>query len=360
VASTLTEEAAGNDNYQNSHMGLIFQEGFSFSGYERNGLFLNRKGEGFKNISGVSGVDSILDGRSGVMADFDNDGDLDLFLTAIQGEGHLFYRNNVGQDNKAIRLTLEGTKSGTDAFGAVIQIKTPEGILTRIKSGGNGFMASHDSRILAGLGQAESAEWIKINWPSGLTERYEDIAAGSSLKLVEGQASHGRNLEFAYNRFALPDPITETKSNWDMLQLAKGSQLPLLKVKKINPDGTVTPEELELDGSTYLNFWATFCGPCRKEMPALARLHPEFEEQGIQLVGLSLDTSPEGVYEYARSLGVDYPLYLVEKETLEAIFGSPAFPIPLSLVTDDSGRLSDVLSGWNLGTEQAISLILGR
>ena len=97
MASTLTDEKAGNDSYQNNHMSLIFKQGFSFSGYERNGLFLNRAGTQFKDISGVSGVDSILDGRSSVMADFDNDGDLDLFQTTIQKDGHLFYRNNVGQ-----------------------------------------------------------------------------------------------------------------------------------------------------------------------------------------------------------------------------------------------------------------------
>lgn len=358
MASTLTGEKAGNDSYQNSHMGMIFKEGFSFSGYERNGLFLNRKGSRFKDISGVSGVDSILDGRSGVMADFDNDGDLDIFLTTIQKEGHLFYRNNVGQDNASIRLTLQGTKSGRDAFGTVIRVKTPAGIQTRIKSGGNGFMAHHDSRIIIGLGSDKSAEWVEILWPSGLKEKYNQVQAGSSLKIIEGVKEDLETLNQSYIRFSLPEPLTEEESNWSMLALEKGSTLPALKVRRLNENGTATPMELELDGPAYINFWATFCGPCRKEMPELARLYPEFQKQGIKLIGLSLDPGPDGVLSFTKRLGINYPVYLVDKETLAEIFKSPLFPIPLSLLTDDSGRLEKILLGWNQATEKEITALL--
>ncbi len=309
MASTLTEEeSAGNDSYQNSHMGLIFKDGFSFSGYERNGLFLNQGGAKFKDISGISGVDSILDGRSGVMADFDNDGDLDLFVTTIQGDGHLLFRNNVGQENNSIRLTLEGTKSGRDAYGTIVRVKTPAGIQTRIKSGGNGFMAHPDSRIIIGLGSGQSAEWIEILWPSGIKERYDQVQAGSSLKITEGANAAPERLNYAYSSFSPPDPISEEELNWEMLALKKGSSLPPLKVRRLNKDGTATPMELTLDGPAYINFWATFCGPCRREMPELAKLYPAFQKNGVELIGLSLDAKPDGVRAFAESLGVNSPV----------------------------------------------------
>ena len=83
---------------QNSLMG----KGFSFSGYERDPVFLslgkNEKGQvKYLEVSGLSGMDSVTDGRAGVFADFDNDGDLDVFSTAIQGQSHLLFRNNVGR-----------------------------------------------------------------------------------------------------------------------------------------------------------------------------------------------------------------------------------------------------------------------
>jgi len=356
----LTDEKAGNDAYQNGHMGLIFKEGFSFSGYERNGLFWNRKGSGFKDISGVSGVDSILDGRSGVMGDFDNDGDLDLFLTTIQGEGHLFYKNEVGQENPSIRLTLQGTTSGKDAFGALVRVKTPSGIRTRIKSGGNGFMAHHDSRILIGMGDDESAEWIEVIWPSGIRERVTQVPAGSSLRLIEGEKHGLPESAWNYRRIELPEPLSAEETGWSLLGLGRGDHLPALKVRKLNPDGSTTPTELEIKGPAYINFWATFCGPCRKEMPELARLYPEFTRQGIQLIGLSLDTGPEGVRAFADRMGVSYPVYLVEPATLSAVFGSPDFPVPLSLLTDSSGKLAKVLTGWNLSTAKEIASLLAK
>ena len=219
-------------------------------------------------------------------------------------------------------------------------------------------MAHHDSRMIVGLGSAQAAEWIEITWPSGNKERVEQVPAGSSLKITEKTGNEQNAVPHQYASFRLPDPLSAADSNWEMLKLAKGDKLPVIKVRKLNPDGTATPAELELDGAALVNFWATFCGPCRREMPELAKLHPELEEKRIQLIGLSLDTGPKGVLEFARKMGVKYPVYLVEKETLESIFGTASFPIPLSLYTDEKGKLTTVFTGWTPETEQGIEDIL--
>ncbi|MCK5795473.1 MAG: TlpA family protein disulfide reductase, partial [Anaerolineales bacterium] len=199
---------------------------------------------------------------------------------------------------------------------------------------------------------------IEIQWPSGLTERYNQVQAGSSLKIVEGEKKDLENLNQPYTNFSLPDPLSEEESNWGLLTLEKGSSLPVLKVRRLNTDGTATPVELKLDGSTYINFWATFCGPCRKEMPELEELYPDFQKQGIKLIGLSLDSRPEGVLAFSKRLGISYPVYLVDKKTLESIFGSSSFPIPLSLLTDESGKLKQVFKGWNSETKKDLARIL--
>ena len=132
---------------------LMFGQGFSFSGYERDPLYLNLGTKKFTDISGVSGIDSITDGRAGVFADFDNDGDLDVFSTTIQNQAHLLFRNNVGQDNNFLRIELEGGAGiSRDAFGSVVRVKTSAGILTKIKSGGSGFISQNDPRLLFGFG----------------------------------------------------------------------------------------------------------------------------------------------------------------------------------------------------------------
>ena len=154
----------------------MFGQGFSFSGYERDPLYLNLGGKKFTDISGVSGIDSITDGRAGVFADFDNDGDLDVFSTTIQHQSHLLFRNNVGQDNNYLRIGLEGdAKTGLDAFGAVVRVKTSAGILTKIKSGGSGFISQHDSAFYS-----DSA---KINKPNQ-SKLLGQTAKSNDLKLM--------------------------------------------------------------------------------------------------------------------------------------------------------------------------------
>ena len=209
---------------------LIFEQGFSFSGYERDPLYLNLCNKKFLEISGVSGMDSITDGRAAVFADFDNDGDLDVFLTTIQGPSHLLFRNNVGQANNYIRILLEGGPDiGRDAYGAVVRVKTSAGTLTKVKSGGSGFISQHDPRLLFGLGQDARAEWIEVTWPNGKVERFEaEARAGSSLLLREGK---GRAQALEIRRAQLPDPLTWVETFARGLKIAVGEPMPDLALK---------------------------------------------------------------------------------------------------------------------------------
>ena len=111
MASASEQETAGNRSYQNEHMAQIFDEGMSFSGFERNTLYLARGDGTYLDISGVSGLDSITDGRGLAFGDLDNDGDLDVVITPVQEVARLVYRNNVGQDNAFVRVTVKGTQS---------------------------------------------------------------------------------------------------------------------------------------------------------------------------------------------------------------------------------------------------------
>ncbi len=333
-------------------MRLLFNEGFSFSGYERNHLFLNLEGKKYKDISGVSGLDSLLDGRAAVTADFDNDGDQDILVTTLQGEGHLLFRNNVGQNNNFIRITLEGNASGRDAFGAVVRLKTAEGILTRVKSGGSGFLAQHDPRLLFGLGQAEEAEWIEISWPSGNRQRLGAVQAGTSLRIVEGIDT----LQEVPERLTrLVDPISSQQALWRKLKVSRNTRFPQLEMQSLEGSGTA----LRSGVSYFMNLWATWCIPCRKEMPELQNLLPRFKARGIQVVGLSLDQEVEAdeVVRFAQDLGVTYPLYRIGETAVAKIFGEEVF-IPLSILIDEQGQVVDVFEGWSPQSQHRIHQLL--
>lgn len=352
MASTVGNEQAGNEEYLTDHMRLLFDEGLSFSGYERDHLYLNLEGQKFTDISGVSGIDSISDGRAVLLADFDNDGDLDVFVTTIQNEGHLLFRNNIGQNNHFIRIGLEGRASGRDAFGTVVRVKTTQGILTSVKSGGSGFLAQHDPRLLFGLGQAEGAEWVEITWPSGKIQRLGPIEAGTSLRVIEGQ---DEPLVVEDRLTRLVDPFSPDQALWHKLKIAQGEQLPPLKLSSLQGmDALLKP------GVPYfLNLWATWCLPCREEMPALEHLYPDFKEKGIELVGLSIDRDVEAAYvgKFAADLGVSYPLYMVDEESVTRIFGQEVL-IPFSILVDQEGRVVDVFEGWSARSQRKIRELL--
>jgi len=65
-----------------------------------------------------------------------------------------------------------------------------------------------------------------------------------------------------------------------------------------------------------LNFWATWCAPCREEMPAFERLQAKWKARGVQFVGVSAEEGPK-VLEYAKRFGVTYPLWVGGDEVPE-------------------------------------------
>lgn len=339
-------------------MRLIFKDGFSFSGFERNTLFLNEKGQRFVDISGISGVDSISDGRAAVVADFDNDGDSDLFVTNIQGEGHQLFRNNLGNRHNFLRVTLEGRESGRDAFGTIVRLKTSLGTQTRIKSGGSGFLAQSDSRPLFGLGTQDEIHWLEVVWPSGLVQRYPGPEVNSSVKLVEGYSVLERLKE---KRGRLPDSVGRGEAHWMKLGLKHGDPLPRLELGPLVSASTKQPglQTLRPDRPYLINFWATYCGPCIEEMPELQRLSSKLSEAGFQLIGVSLDDQDFGrVKKFGERLGVTYPLFRTNPATIQRVFRSGEIFIPLSLVVDAGGRVVDVLAGWNAETERKIRKLI--
>lgn len=366
-------ETAGNDAYTQQHMSSIFKEGMSFSGYERDFLALSHQGERFEDVSGVSGVDSIGDGRGAVFADFDNDGDLDIFLVSLQRDAHELFRNNIGNQQGFLRVELLGTRSGPDAFGAVVRVGTDAGVVTKIKSGGSGFLAQHDPRLLFGLGASARATWLEVTWPSGAAQRIEGgagsdlLAAGSSLRIVE----EGGVERLTERRFSLVDPLDSAQRLLATLEFAPGALFPDLALKPRHqiPGGEQLAgaaadslHELLRPGRRLLvNLWATYCIPCRREMPELQALAPRFAANGIDLVGLSIDTaSLDKVVPFLRDMGADYPIHVTHDERVSGLYVGGNVAIPLSVLLDSDGRVLQVIGGWSAATEASFDRLADR
>ena len=339
---------------------LMFGQGFSFSGYERDPLYLNLTGKKFTDISGISGIDSITDGRAGVFADFDNDGDLDVFSTTIQNQAHLLFRNNVGQDNNFLRVALEGgEKNGRDAFGAVVRVKTTVGTLTKIKAGGSGFISQHDPRLLFGLGKDRRAEWIEVTWANGTVEKFEtDAESGSTLLLKAGT---GKAQAVAVGKTSLPNPLTKTEIFARGLKIEIGKPLPDFTVKMMNGAASSMKKQFKTGRSTLINIWATWCVPCAKEMPELEKMRPLLAARGINVIGINVDTEKNvNIKGYIVNKRVTYPILIGGVAAIERIYATDELSVPLTILVDDKGIVKDLIPGWSAETQRKFAALTGN
>jgi thiol-disulfide isomerase/thioredoxin len=92
--------------------------------------------------------------------------------------------------------------------------------------------------------------------------------------------------------------------------------------------------------SMIVNFWATWCGPCRREIPLLRELQKQHGAEGFQIVGVAVDIR-EDVIKYAQEIGIDYPVLIGEQDGLDAVnkFGQGSIGFPFTVFTDNQGRI---------------------
>lgn len=111
--------------------------------------------------------------------------------------------------------------------------------------------------------------------------------------------------------------------------------------------------------SLVINFWATWCAPCRKEIPLLQKLQRERAGEGFQVIGIAVDFR-EQVLAYAGQMKIDYPLLIGEQDALDAVtaFGIEMVGLPFTVFSDHRGRI--VAAHMGELTAADADLILGE
>jgi thiol-disulfide isomerase/thioredoxin len=89
-----------------------------------------------------------------------------------------------------------------------------------------------------------------------------------------------------------------------------------------------------------VNYWATWCAPCREEIPVFVQMQERYRGRGLQFIGIAID-QPDKVAEFAREFRINYPLLLGGVETIELVrqVGNQAGVLPYTLVIDRTGKL---------------------
>jgi enediyne biosynthesis protein E4 len=163
----------------------IASKGKSLSGYERNGIYSNSRGEEFFEVSGLTGgADSDGDGRAVVPLDFNGDGMQDLIVRQAGGGSFLLFENRLPKANW-LEVSLGGKKSNTLGIGARVTAEFSGQKLVRELYPHNTFKSQAPARVHFGLGKAAKVDRLTIRWPSGLVQELKDVASNRRLRIEE-------------------------------------------------------------------------------------------------------------------------------------------------------------------------------
>lgn len=151
-------------------------------------LYQNQRNGTFSQIADISGLnDGPLHSRRGTaFGDINNDGNIDVVVYNVGGPPSLFL-NETTNSNHRVLFRLAGKKSNRAAIGARVTVSA--GKLTQIDEvrGGGSYLSSNDQRLHFGLGSESTIKQVKIEWPSGLSEQFENLPADKIYTIVEGE-----------------------------------------------------------------------------------------------------------------------------------------------------------------------------
>lgn len=165
--------------------------------------------------------------------------------------------------------------------------------------------------------------------------RYSLLGAALVLILGAGAAVAGYFLREHLQRPAPPPPQVATAA------------MELPEVPRPRPQFVLRDQHGKLRSVTewdgrllLLNFWATWCAPCREEIPMLMDVQDEYAQRGLRLVGVAID-QPDNVTEFVSEMGMDYPVLIGQLPAIEVskAYGNRVGSLPFTVLVDPEGQI---------------------
>ncbi len=351
-------QAQGSKDYADAWraINILIRSDGTWSGRERNLCFRNRGDGTFEDISFASGLDLDADGRAFVPLDLDGDGDSDLVVKNRNGRQLRAFRNDLNTSpTRTLDVRLEGRESNHEGIGARVWVETDKRSLMREVTSGSGYLSQRSREARFALAKGETVRSVRVRWPGGTEQDFTDPPASGKVLLVEGsetfrelplQRSRPADSEAAGSLAQEPGPGT-----W----LAEPLPAPEFDLREIAEDGGTVKLSQMRGQPVLLNFWATWCPPCRAELASFQRVLGELTRAGIEILAVSVDEpgNAAAVQRLAADLGLDYPVLLADSKTAEAysvlnesLFDRRrALAIPTSFLVDAEGRIQKVYRG---------------
>jgi hypothetical protein len=153
-------------------------------------LYHNNGNRTFTDISAEAGpgITAVHAGRGLAIGDLWNDGRISAVISNMNAVPSLLV-NQVRSPNHWIGLRLQGTKSNRDGIGARVTLKVAARVWVDEIRSGSSYDSNSDMRVHFGLGAATKIDSVQVRWPSGVTERFENVALDSIQTLKEGSGT---------------------------------------------------------------------------------------------------------------------------------------------------------------------------
>ena len=166
---------------------LIVEVGGNLSAYEKNRLFLNMGNGGFMDASFASAANIDSDSRSVIAADFDGDNRPDLLVGSVGGGPLRLFLNRFPEGSSHVRIELIGEPGNRIAIGSRVVLEIGKRRIVRDVFPANGFMGQAPAELLIGVGNAGTIDRLRVRWPSGEWQEFQDVAVETTIRIREGE-----------------------------------------------------------------------------------------------------------------------------------------------------------------------------
>ncbi len=143
-------------------------------------------------------------------------------------------------------------------------------------------------------------------------------------------------------------PLAATPMSAALARAAQSGPAPDFTLP-VRGGGSLSLSDLRGD-VVMINFWATWCPPCRQEMPLLDQIHQRFQRLGFTLLGVNVEQENRLIDRFLAEVPVTFPILLDTKEEVGALYGVAA--MPTTILVDRQGQLRDHFFGYKPGDEQ--------
>jgi len=163
------------------------------------------------------------------------------------------------------------------------------------------------------------------------------IAGAHSRRLTPAGSSTSTSLSDDSNRVSEEAVSSDSKDPQERVILFASNPIPAPPFLVPDLDGQIVSTAAWHGKVVLLNFWATWCPPCREEIPLMVDLASRYKDR-LQIIGVSMDDGPpEEVLQFAKQFGINYPIVMASRELVREYGGVPG--LPTSFVISPEGRV---------------------